>query len=278
VIDLHLHTTASDGRLTPAELVDLAASAGLRVIAVTDHDTTASVADAQALARRQAIEVVPGIEITAVFGGRDVHMLAYFVDIGDAAFQRFLVGQRASRLARLEAIGARLAELGVPVNLEGALGMARLQSNLSVGRPQAARALVAAGHVRDMHEAFDRWLGTGRPGFVPRAGPEPARVIEIVHAVGGLVSLAHPGRTKVDEQIAPLRAAGLDAIEVFHRDHDDVDVAKYTAIARDLDLLVTGGSDFHDPATSRPGDVTLSAEAWQRLRERAPSWSSTDDE
>jgi 3',5'-nucleoside bisphosphate phosphatase len=278
VIDLHLHTTASDGRLTPRELVDLAATVGLRVIAVTDHDTTASVADVQALARSRGIEVVAGIEITSVFGGRDVHMLAYFIDVADADFQRFLAGQRASRIARLEAIGVRLAELGVPVNIEAALAMGRLQSSVSVGRPQAARALVAAGHVRDMHEAFDRWLGTGRPGFVPRVGPEPARVIEIVHAAGGLVSLAHPGRTQIDDQIAPLRAVGLDAIEVFHRDHDEADVAQYTATARELDLLVTGGSDFHDPALSRPGEVTLNAEAWRRLCVRASYESAANDE
>jgi 3',5'-nucleoside bisphosphate phosphatase len=270
VIDLHLHTSASDGRLTPRELVDLASSVGLRVIAVTDHDTTASVADVQALARAKDIDVVTGIEITSVFGGRDVHMLAYFIDLGDAAFQRFLAGQRASRIARLEAIGARLAELGVPVNIEAALAMARLQSSVSVGRPQAARAMVAAGHARDMHEAFDRWLGTNRPAFVPRVGPEPAQVVEIVHAAGGIVSLAHPARTQIDDHIARLRAAGLDAIEVFHRDHDETDVAKYAALARELGLLVTGGSDFHDPATSRPGDVTLPDEEWHRLRARRP--------
>ena len=168
MIDLHLHTTASDGRLTPGELVDLAAASGLRVMAVTDHDTTGSVADVQVFARAKGIEAVAGIEITAVLDGRDVHMLAYFIDVADAAFQRFLASQRASRLARLEAIGNRLAELGVPVRLDAVFALARVQSSLSVGRPQAARALVAAGHAKDAREAFDRWLGTGRPGFVPR--------------------------------------------------------------------------------------------------------------
>lgn len=239
-------------------------------MAVTDHDTTASVADAQNRAREYGIEVVPGIEITAVENGRDVHMLAYFMRVADAGFQEFLGRQRTERIARIEAIGKRLAELGVPVKLEGALALARMQSSVSVGRPQVARAMITAGHVRDMHEAFDRWLGTGRPGFVARSGPAPEQVIEIVHAAGGLVSIAHPGRTQIDERLAPLKGAGLDALEVYHSDHDAAAVTKYAAVARDLGLLVTGGSDFHDPASGlRPGAVSLPEADWQRLRERA---------
>ena len=269
MIDLHLHTSASDGRLTPGELVDLAVESGLSVMAVTDHDTTAAVADVQACARARGIDAVAGIEITAVLDGRDVHMLAYFVDIDDAAFQHFLSSQRAARVARLQAIGERLAELGVPVRLEAALALARLQSSVSVGRPQAARALVAAGHVNDQREAFDRWLGHGRPGFVPRVGRPPAEVIPIVHAAHGLISVAHPGRTQIDEQLPALRDAGLDAIEVYHSDHDEATTARYGALARELGLLVTGGSDFHAPGSGvRPGSVTLPSPHWDRLLAR----------
>jgi predicted metal-dependent phosphoesterase TrpH len=270
VIDLHLHTTASDGRLTPIELVDLAAASGLRVMAVTDHDTTGAVADAQAHARTRGLEAISGIEITAVFEGRDVHMLAYFVDVGDAAFQRFLTSQRASRMTRLQAIGARLAELGMPVQLDAALALARLQSSVSVGRPQAARALVAAGYVKDTREAFDRWLGVGRPGFVPRVGPAPVDVIPIVHDAGGVLSVAHPGRTQIDDQLPMLRDAGLDAIEVYHSDHDAEATARYAALASELGVFATGGSDFHDPASKlRPGSVTLPWPHWDRLLARA---------
>jgi predicted metal-dependent phosphoesterase TrpH len=269
VIDLHLHTTASDGRLTPRELVDLAAASGVRVMAVTDHDTTGAVADVQAHARAKGLEAVAGIEITAVLDGRDVHMLGYFIDVGDEAFQRFLTAQRASRIARLEAIGERLTELGVPVRLEAALALARLQSSVAVGRPQAARALVAAGHVKSANEAFDRWLGQGRPGFVPRVGPPPEDVIRIVHAAGGLVSLAHPGRTQIDDRLLPLHEAGLDAIEVFHSDHDEAARERYAALAADVGLLATGGSDFHDPASAlRPGSTTLPWPHWDRLLAR----------
>jgi predicted metal-dependent phosphoesterase TrpH len=186
--------------------------------------------------------------------------------VAAAAFQRFLASQRAARIARLEAIGARLAELGMPVQLEAALALGRLQSSVSVGRPQAARALVAAGHVKDMHQAFERWLGTGRPAFVPRVGPPPADVIPIVHAARGIVSIAHPGRTQIDDHLPGLRDAGLDAIEVYHSDHDDATTARYAALAGELGVLVTGGSDFHDPASKlRPGSVTLPWRDWDRL-------------
>ena len=255
--------------LPPGELVDLAAASGLRVIAVTDHDTTGAVADVQAHARAKGIDAIAGIEITAVLDGRDVHMLAYFVDIDDAAFQHFLSSQRTARVARLEAIGERLVELGMPVRLEAALALARLQSSVSVGRPQAARALVAAGHVKDQREAFDRWLGHGRPGFVPRVGRPPAEVIPIVHAARGLISIAHPGRTQIDEQLPALRDAGLDAIEVYHSDHDEAATVRYGALARELGLLMTGGSDFHAPGSAvRPGSVTLPWPHWDRLLAR----------
>ena len=128
---------------------------------------------------------------------------------------------------------------------------------------------MAAGHVSSMREAFDRWLGSGRAAFVPRIGPAPEEVVAIVHAAGGLISLAHPGRTAIDERIPRLRNAGLDALEVFHSDHAAADVERYGALAATLDLLVTGGSDFHaDPASPlRPGDVTLPRPAWERLLE-----------
>ncbi len=268
MIDLHLHTTASDGLATPFELVAQAAAAGLTVMAVTDHDTTAAVREAQGFARDRGIDVIPGIEITAVDAGRDVHMLGYFFDVEDGAFATFLAAQRQARLARVEAIGARLASLGRPIAIEPMLALATLQPGRAVGRPQIARAMIAAGHVRDLPEAFDQWLGDGKPGFVPRVGPTPETVIDVVHAAGGLVSLAHPGRTKIDPRIPSLRDAGLDAIEVYHCDHPPALSAAYAALARDLGLLVSGGSDYHGDATHglTPGAVTLPADAWDRLR------------
>jgi len=271
-IDLHLHTTASDGRCTPRELVERAVAAGLSVMAVTDHDTTAAVAEVRALAVESGIQAISGIEITAVAEGRDLHMLGYLFDPLNEALGAFLVTQRASRIARVEAIGSRLVALGVPVDLGPLVRQAAREGGRSVGRPQVARAMVDAGVVADTQEAFDRWLGDGCPACVPRAGPAPEAVIEVIHQAGGIVSLAHPGRLGLAARIPSFAEAGLDAVEAFHPDHDASLVGQYIQISRHLGLLLTGGSDFHgDPAHGRaPGAVTLPAAEFARLRKARP--------
>ena len=267
MIDLHLHTTASDGLLTPRELVERASLGGLSVMAVTDHDTTAAVPEVRAAARERGIEAISGIEITAVENGRDVHVLGYFIDPLNAALAEFLTSQRASRIARVEAIVARLASLGLPVDGGTLMRQAGDGSGRSIGRPQVARAMVEAGHVADTREAFDRWLGFGSPAFVARAGTAAEAVIGIIHRAGGIASLAHPGKTRIDTRIKPLKDAGLDALEAFHPDHDAEAVQRYVRLARDLGLHLTGGSDFHgDPRHGlTPGSVILPAEEWGRL-------------
>jgi predicted metal-dependent phosphoesterase TrpH len=270
MIDLHLHTTASDGRFTPTQLVDGAAAAGLRAMAVTDHDTTAAVGDVQMLARSHSIDVISGIEITAIDAGRDVHVLGYFIEPAHAGLSAFLARQRAARVARVEAIGDRLAALGVPIDLEPLMADVRQQTGRSIGRPQVARAMVEAGHVADTSEAFDRWLGRGLPAFIPRQGADSERVIAIIHEARGIASIAHPGKSVTDERIRSLRDHGLDALEAFHPDHDPALVEHYVTLAGSLGLLMTGGSDFHgDPSHgSSLGSVTLPEPEWQRLTAR----------
>jgi hypothetical protein len=270
-IDLHLHTTASDGRCTPQELVDRAAAARLDVMAVTDHDTTAAVAGVRAAAHARGIEVITGIEITAVEDGRDVHILGYFIDPGYAPLAGFLARQRTQRIARVTAIGDRLAQLGMPIDIVPMVAQAREDGGRSIGRPQIARAMVAAGHVASTRDAFDRWLGTGCPAFVPRAGAPPGEVIALVHAAGGAASLAHPGQTAIDTRIPALCLSGLDALEVYHPDHDAASTRRYRELATRLTVLVTGGSDFHgDPSHGvEPGSVTLPEDAWRRFRDSA---------
>jgi predicted metal-dependent phosphoesterase TrpH len=268
VIDLHLHTTASDGRCSPGELVERAARAGLTTLAVTDHDTTAATREVQQLAAERGIEAITGIEITALDEGRDLHMLGYFFDPANEALDRFLGEQRAARLSRAHAIGDRLASLGMPVDLAPLFARAAADSRRSIGRPLIARALIEAGYVADTQEAFDRWLGVGCPAFVPRSGAPPAMVVAIIHAAGGVASLAHPGKLRHEPQIAPLVDAGLDAVEVFHPDHDAALIDRYMDVARAFGLLITGGSDFHgDPARGlEPGSVTLPVAEFKRLR------------
>jgi predicted metal-dependent phosphoesterase TrpH len=265
--DLHMHTTASDGRCTPRELVDRVAAAGITIMAVTDHDTTASLDEVQSLAKGRGIDAHPGIEITAVEGGRDVHVLGYFLNPAEPRLIEFLRVQRETRIKRVHNIAARLAELGVPIDLQALLDEAQQNLGRSIGRPQVARALQRAGHVADSKEAFDRFLGAGGPAFVSRPGSPPDVVIGIIHRAGGLASLAHPGRTRIDPRIKALTVAGLDALEVYHSDHDAVAVEHYRRMATELGLLMTGGSDFHgDPAHGiEPGIATLPAEEWQRL-------------
>jgi predicted metal-dependent phosphoesterase TrpH len=267
VIDLHLHTTASDGRLAPAALVGRAAAAGVRILAVTDHDTTDGIDEATAEAVHRAVVVVAGIEITAVEDGRDVHMLGYFFDPEDESLDRFLAAQRAVRIRRIADMAVRLDHLGLPVDIQPLLEEARTHHTRSIGRPALARAMVTAGHVPTTRDAFETWLGQGRPAFVERAGPTPETVIETLHRAGGIASLAHPGRTRIDARIASLRDAGLDAIEAYHSDHDVQTAQGYVAVARRLELLVTGGSDFHgDPAHGlEPGTSTLPQEDWDAL-------------
>ena len=267
MIDLHLHTTASDGRRTPAELVHWASVAGVTVMAVTDHDTTAAIAEVKKAAARRGIEAVSGIEITAVEGGRDIHMLGYFFDEQDAALAAFLADQRKARVDRAEAIAATLASLGKPIDGQAVLSSQKPFSGRSIGRPLIAEAMVTAGHVANIREAFDDWLGEGRPAFMPREGPAPEDVLTVVHDAGGVVSLAHPGRTRIDARIPSLVEAGLDALEVYHPDHRRDTEVRYRALAVSLGCLITGGSDFHGDTLHglTPGSTSLPQEEWERL-------------
>lgn len=278
MIDLHLHTTASDGRCSPTELVQRVHAAGVRVFAVTDHDTVAGHAEAAAAARVHGVEFVPGIEITAVWAGRDVHVLGYWVDDVRPAFAAFLEAQRARRVARVEAIGAALAAEGAAIDLGPLLISVRNRPGASVGRPDLARLLVAAGHASSVQDAFDRLLGDGCPAYVARSGVSPEEVVAMIHDAGGVASLAHPGVTRRDDRLAAWAAAGLDALEAYHSDHSEAEVTLYLERARALGLAVTGGSDFHgdDPLSHRArrrvvGGVSVPAEAWAAFAARRPA-------
>jgi 3',5'-nucleoside bisphosphate phosphatase len=271
-VDLHLHTTASDGRLGPSELVRSCAQAGLTIISVTDHDTTAGLDEAGRAAREARIRLVSGIEITAVERGRDVHVLGYFLDPRSAELVKFLDAQRHDRIRRVREMAARLHQLGFPVDFDSLL--ASLPPGHSVGRPQLADALVTSGHAVDRREAFDRLLAEGRPAFVPRSGPPVAAVVEKIRSAGGLASMAHPGLTAMDEDIPRFVAAGLSALEAVHSDHAPDTERWYRQLAAALGLVVTGGSDFHaDPShhTNVLGGATLSAEDFAALEFRAQS-------
>ena len=271
VVDLHLHTTASDGRCTPAELVDRCADVGLRVISVTDHDTRAGEAAARARALERDIEFVSGIEITSVHDGKDVHVLAYNLAPHVPALDALITEQRRLRVDRAREIAERLARAGAPIDIDALVASASQASGKAVARPQIAQYLIAAGHVASVGEAFDRFLGEDCAAYAPHQGASPATVVALVARGGGLASLAHPGRLNRDELIPGLVDAGLTCIEAYHSMHDTAAQAHYLDLARRYDLLVTGGSDYHGDGTRHAdcfGVVGLDPAAFDRLKER----------
>lgn len=245
MIDLHLHTTASDGRSSPADLVGHAVRAGLSVISVVDHDTTAALDEVSRLAEPAGLRWVPGIEITAVCGETDVHVLGYHIDVGSTALQRFLGEQRRNRVERVRAMLARLTSLGLAIGFDTVNEPVDGRTPHAIGRPQVARAMVRAGCVADVREAFDRYLSEGQPAYVPRVGATPEEVVRLIARCDGIASLAHPALLERDDLVSGLAAAGMQAIEVYHPDHAEADVARYRQLAREHGLAVTGGSDFH---------------------------------
>lgn len=246
-IDLHLHTTHSDGSLTPAEVLKLASRAGVTAVAITDHDTTAGIPEALRAGATLGIEVVPGVEISSRHGDNELHILGYFLDWQDPMLNERLAGLRASRHTRNPRIIERLRALGLDITYEEVRELAGTES---VGRPHIARVLMNKGYVQSAKEAFDRFLAHGKPAYVPRELPDPPEAIAWIRAAHGIPVLAHPfwageeaeGLVRLCER---LKAAGLGAIEVYYSTHNPRQTADLLDIARRLDLLVTGGSDFH---------------------------------
>jgi predicted metal-dependent phosphoesterase TrpH len=280
MIDLHTHTTASDGRCSPAELVSRAAAAGITVLSVTDHDTSDACDAVGTACATAGIVFVTGIEITAIREEVDVHILGYFFDPKSPALRVFLAEQRQQRLDRVRRMIAQLAKLGLRLDADAILRPAMEQPGTSIGRPVIARALVAAGYVKTSNEAFASWLSRGRPAFVAREGASPDRVIAQIHGAGGVASLAHPGLLRRDEWIPDLAASGLDAIEAYHTNHDEEAMGRYRSIAHRLGLVISGGSDYHadeSHGSAYPGSVSLPADAFDQLRERAATRARASD-
>ncbi len=240
-VDLHAHTTFSDGLLSPEALVARASEKRLAALAVTDHDTVDAVPRARAAAAA-ALELIPGIEMSTAFDGADLHILGYYINPDDGPLRERLQGFQREREQRALAIVERLRALGAPVDPEAVLELA---GPGVVGRPHVAAALVSAGLVTDIDEAFERYLGAQAPAYVPRPAFGPSEAIALIHAADGVSVLAHPGTQMPDSVIERLRAAGLRGIEVWHPQHGAATVRRYRALAQRLGLLETGGSDFH---------------------------------
>jgi hypothetical protein len=265
-IDLHTHTTASDGTLAPRELVRKAADNGVRVLAVTDHDSTGGLGEASEAARQHGMTIVPGLEINCDVPGAEVHVLGYFVDHEAPWFQEFLRTQREERIARVYRIAERLAELGVPIDPAEVFAIVK---EGSPGRPHVAQVMVQRGYVTSVREAFERYLRTNGPANVPRRRLTPVDAVAVIRRAGGVPSMAHPGLAGRDEMIPDLVAAGLMGIETYYAEHTPSQVRAYLALCDRFGLVPTGGSDYHGPQSGRanpPGTPRVPWTAWERLQ------------
>ena len=275
-VDLHIHTTASDGSLRPKEVVNYAKEKGLAAVAITDHDTTRGVREALEEGRRIGLEVVEGVELSVDFSGGTMHLLGYFIDPENEELnERLRVVQRA-RAERNERMVKRLNELGMEISLEEVRALA---SDGQVCRPHFAQLLVKKGYVRDVDEAFERFLRKGGPAYVEKFRFPPSEAIEFIRRAGGIAVLAHPFTLNLDEEslerlVRELKDAGLEGIEVFYPDHTPEQTALYRDLARRYDLVITGGTDYHGKVREGVdigvgyGDMNLPYSILEGMKER----------
>jgi 3',5'-nucleoside bisphosphate phosphatase len=240
-VDLHMHSTASDGALPPSRVVAAAHAAGLSAIALTDHDTMDGLPEATTTAADLGMRIVRGVELSAHDGAHEIHILALHVS-HPAPLELRLAAFRDQRQTRAVSIVQKLNRLGIPVSMDEVLFES---AGGAVGRPHVARAMVKTGKVRDSREAFERFLGAGKPGFVAKERLEIGEAIEITHAAGAVAIWAHPGPEGRRARLEPLVAKGLDGIEVRHPSHNQEDVVRIGALADFFRLLYSGGSDWH---------------------------------
>jgi 3',5'-nucleoside bisphosphate phosphatase len=247
--DLHVHSTASDGTLAPAAVVDRAHANGVSVLAIADHDSVAGVPEARKRAAKLGITLIEAVELSAVSGTCDVHILAYFVDPENLDLLDLLETLRDGRHERARTMVAALSKAGYSVTIDDVLDIA---CGGSLGRSHIARALVQAGHASTVKEAFENLIGRGRPFYVPKHSAAPGQVVARIRDLGAIPVLAHPGVTGADPLVDEMVTAGLLGVEAFHADHTAEQVAHYAALAARHGLLVTGGSDFHGPGAPNP--------------------------
>ena len=254
--DLHLHSLFSDGTFTPEEIASRARTSGLATISLTDHDTVEGCTRLSEACAALEIEFISGTELTTEHGGHELHLLGYFVDIQNERLLTEISKSQIVRQNRIREMVAELNKLNIPLNAEDVFAIANCKSP---GRPHVARALVKAGLVKTLDEAFERFLRVGRPAWVPKKKVLSSEAIQLIHQAGGLAVMAHPGLNRTDDVIPDLVKAGLDGIECYHTKHSKSVSGHYREMAAHYNLLVTGGSDCHGMNKGRPliGTVKL---------------------
>jgi len=242
LVDLHVHTTYSDGLMSPGEAVVAARDLGLRAVAITDHDSVSGIDEALERGKPLEVEVVPGVEMSTIVSGEDVHILGYLLDWRAADVQARFRELRRKRDERAQRMVEKLVALDVGVTIER---VRELAGSGAVGRPHLAQAILETGAVRSINEAFDRYVGYDKPAYVPKSKLSPAQAVEFIHRHGGVAVIAHPATYGNDAVVYAAIVAGADGIEVWHSDHDKRAVAHYREVAQKNGLLATGGSDCH---------------------------------
>ena len=263
--DLHLHSLFSDGTFTPEEIASRAKASGLATISLTDHDTVEGCARLSEACAALEIEFISGTELTTEHGGHELHLLGYFVDIQNERLLTEISKSQIVRQNRIREMVAELNKLNIPLNAEDVFAIANCKSP---GRPHVARALVKAGLVNTLDEAFERFLRVGRPAWVPKKKVLSSEAIQLIHQAGGLAVMAHPGLNRTDDVIPDLVKAGLDGIECYHTKHSKSVSGHYREMAAHYNLLVSGGSDCHGMNKGRPliGTVKLDHQHVEKLK------------
>ena len=275
--DLHLHTYFSDGSDAPQRVVELAKQAGVSIIAITDHDNTEALPLAAPAAKRHGIELIAGIEMSASAEGQEVHLLGFFLDTDNPVLRAHLAEQQARRVERVREMVTRLKQAGVTIDAEEVFAVA---GQGTVGRPHVAQVLLKHGYISTLSEAFARYIGPKNPGFVPGSPLAPSRIIRVIRAAGGVPVLAHPVYLKRDDLIEQFVKDGLAGLEVYHSGHEPDVVRRYERLADRLQLLRTGGSDYHGNSKEGlpVGAVKVPAalvDALKRWKEEHPATSGT---
>ena len=263
-VDLHIHTTASDGLIPPNKVVEIAEDTGLSAIAIADHDTIDGIFKAQEKAGELGIELVPAVELSISYKGSDFHLLGYFIDYQNEDFRNRIENFRDERLQRGEKMVKRLNEMGINLSMDAVRAIAQ---DSSVGRPHLADALLAGEYVHTYEEAFARYLGYHAPAYVPKKYLTPKEGIDLVHKVKGIAVLAHPSITKRDELIPDFISLGLDGLEAYHSQSDPATTKYYVNLADKLGLIHTGGSDCHGRKDRiLIGDIKVPYECLEKLK------------
>lgn len=264
---MHTHTNASDGELAPSQLVQLAIERGLDVIAITDHDTTAGIDAAIAAAVGTKLQIIPGVELSADVESAEVHVLGYFVNWRDPHFQSMLGKFQEGRYGRAEKMTQKLAALGAPISFPR---VKEIAGDASIGRPHVAQALIEAGHVATVNEAFERYIGRNGPAYVERFRLTPEDAVALILHAGGVPVLAHP--RDVTNWVEPLVKAGLAGLEVYYLAYDEPTRANLSRLAKQYGLIATGGSDFHGLSKmghmSGLGEIHVPPEVVERLKKK----------